>query len=99
MAIRKLFPVTAKNQLQLVALLVKGNQRLVLQLFLAFRVLQNPSRKFELLKNLFRLWGTFLLNLRILLRKNNEPSPFILFPTITVITSLSDGPNVSLVHV
>ena len=44
---------------------MKGNQRLVLQLFLRFRVLRNPSREFwmattlELLKNLFRLWGIF----------------------------------------
>ena len=39
MAIQKLFSVTAKNQLQLVALLMKGNQRLVLLLFITFRVL------------------------------------------------------------
>ena len=35
--------------------------------------------KLKLLKNLFRLWGIFLPNLRILSRKNNEPTPFILF--------------------
>ena len=37
MAIQKPFSVTAKNQLQLVTLLMKGNQRLVLLLFLTFR--------------------------------------------------------------
>ena len=35
-----------KNQLQLVTLLMKENQRLVLLLFLTFRVLRNPSREF-----------------------------------------------------
>ena len=39
MAIQKLFSVTAKNQLQLAALLMKANQRLVLLLFITFRVL------------------------------------------------------------
>ena len=46
MAIQKPLSVTAKNQLQLVALLMKGNQRLVLLLFLTFRVLRNSSREF-----------------------------------------------------
>ena len=46
MAIPKLFSVTAENQLQLVALLMRGNQQLVLQLFPTFRVLQNPSGEF-----------------------------------------------------
>ena len=59
--------------------------------------------KLKLLKNLFSLWGIFLPNLRILSRKNNEPTLFILFRAMTVITSLSDQtcdrPNVSLVHV
>ena len=50
-------------------------------------------------KNLFRLWGIFLPNLRILLRKSNEPTPFILFLAMTVTTNTSDRPNVSLVHV
>ena len=64
---------------------MKGNQRLVLLLFLTFRVLRNPSREFwiattlKLLKNLFRLWSIFSPNLRILSRKNNEPTPFIHF--------------------
>ena len=43
---QKPYAVTAKNQLQLVTLLMKGNQRLVLLLFLTFRVLRNPSREF-----------------------------------------------------
>ena len=42
----KPFSLTAKNQLQLVTLLMKGNQRLVLLLFLTNRVLLNPSREF-----------------------------------------------------
>ena len=44
-ATRGLF-ITAKNQLHIVTLLMKGNQRLVLLLFLTFRVLRNPSREF-----------------------------------------------------
>ena len=55
--------------------------------------------KLKLLKNLFRLWGIFSPNLRNLSRKNNEPTPFIQFPAMTVTTSTSDRPNVSLVHV
>ena len=68
------------------------------------QVLRNPSREFlttttlKLLKNLFRLWGIFSPNLRILSRKNNEPTPFILFLAMTVTTNTSDRPNVSLVH-
>ena len=64
---------------------MKGNQRLVLLLFLTYRVLLNPSREFWIattlksLKNLFRLWGIFSPNLRILSLKNNEPTLFILF--------------------
>ena len=91
-------PVTTNS------LLMRGKQRLVLLLFLTFRVLRNPSREFwiattlKLLKNLFRLWGIFSPNLRILSRKNNEPTPFILFPAMTVTTNTSDRPNVSLVH-
>ena len=46
MARQKPSSVTAKNQLQLVTLLMKGSQRLVLLLFLTFRVLQNPSTEF-----------------------------------------------------
>ena len=42
MAIPKLFSVTAENQLQLVALLMRENQRLVLLLFPTFTVLRNP---------------------------------------------------------
>ena len=84
---------------------MKGNQRLVLQLCLRFRVLRNPSREFwmattlELLKNLFRLWGIFSPSLRILSRKNNEPTPFILSFTMTGTTNTSDRPNINLAHV
>ena len=84
---------------------MRGNQRLVLLLFPTFRVLRNPSREFwiattlKLLKNLFRLWGIFLPNLRILSRKNNESALFTLFRAMSVITSISDRPNVSLVKV
>ena len=61
-----------------------------------------PSREFwiattlKLLKNLFRIWGIFSPNLRILSRKNNEPTPFILFLAMTVTTNTSDRPNVQL---
>ena len=58
MALQKPFSVTAKNQLQLVTLLMKGNRRLVLLLFLTFRVLRNPSKV------------AIQLLLRALLRKN-----------------------------
>ena len=74
-------------------------------LWFTFRELRKPSREFwiattlKLLKNLFRLWGIFSPNLRILSRKNNEPTPFILFLAMTVTTNTSDRPNVSLVHV
>ena len=81
---------------------MRGKQRLVLLLLPTFMVLQNPSREFllattlMLLKSLFRLWDIFLPNLRILSRKNNEPKLFILFRAMTVTTSISDRPNVSL---
>ena len=39
----------------------------------------------KFLKNLFRLQGIFLPNLRILSRKNNEPTLFIPFHAMTVI--------------
>ena len=95
MAKPKPFSATAENQSQQVALPMRGNQRLVLLLFPTFRVLRNPSREFwiattlKLLKNLFRLWGIFLLNLRTLSWKNNEPTLFILFRAMTVITRKS----------
>ena len=44
----------------------------------------------KLLKNLFKLKGIFLPNLRILSRKSNEPTLLILFRAMTVITSISD---------
>ena len=84
---------------------MRRNQRLVLLLFLTFRVLRNPSRWFwiattlKLLKNLSRLYNIFLPNLRILSRKNNEQTLFILFRAMTVITSTSDRPKVSFVYV
>ena len=52
----------------------------------------------KLLKNLFRLWGIFLPNLRILSRKNNQPIWFILSLAMTVTTNTSDRPNLCLVH-
>ena len=63
MALQKLFSVTAKNQLQLTALLMRGNQWLVVLLLLTFRVVRNPLREFwigttlKLFENLFRLWA------------------------------------------
>ena len=76
----------------------RGNQQLVLLLFLTFRVVRNPSREFwitttlKLLRNPFRLWVICLPNLRILSRKNNKPTIFILFRGMTMITSISDRP-------
>ena len=57
------------------------------------------SHNVKVTQNLFRVWGIFSPNLRILSRKNNEPTPFILFLAMTVTTNTSDRPNVSLVHV
>ena len=57
------------------------------------------ATRLKLLKNLFRLKGMFSPNLRILSLKNNEPTLFILFRAMTVIKSLQDRSNVSLVHV
>ena len=51
----------------------------------------------KLLKNLFRLKGMFSRNLRILSLKNKEPTLFILFRAMSVITSLQDRSNVSLI--
>ena len=48
---------------------------------------------------LFSALGHILPNLRILSRKNNEPMLFFLFRAMTVITSISDRSNYSLVHV
>ena len=56
------------------------------------------SHNVKVTQNLFRVWGIFSPNLRILSRKNNEPTPFILFLAMTVTTNTSDRPNVSLVH-
>ena len=47
----------------------------------------------------FQTLGHILPDLRILLRKNNELTLFILFLAMTVIMSISDRPNASLVHV
>ena len=100
MAIQKPFSVFAKNQLQLLTLLMKENHRLVL---LLFRVLENLSREFWIattlksLKNLLSLWGIFSPNLRILSRKNNEPTPSILFFAMIMTTNTSEKPKWCLV--
>ena len=57
------------------------------------------SHNVKVTQNLFRVWGIFSPNLRILSRKNNEPTPFILFLAMTVTTTTSDRPNVSLVYI
>ena len=57
------------------------------------------SHNVKVTQNLFRVWGIFSPNLRILSRKNNEPTSFILFLAMTVTTNTSDRLNVSLVHV
>ena len=51
------------------------------------------QKTLKLLKNLFRLWGIFSPNPRILSRKNNEPTPFILFLAMTVTMNTSDRPR------
>ena len=63
MAIQRLLSTTTKNQLQLVALLMKGNQRLVLQLFLTFRVFERTSKSsFLLQKRKFSFIGAHMPN-------------------------------------
>ena len=52
----------------------------------------------EALRFISGLWGIFSPNIRILPRKNNKPTPFILFFAMAVITNTSDRPNVSFVH-
>ena len=47
----------------------------------------------------FQTSGIFSSNLRILSRKNNKPTPFILFLAMTVTNNTSDKPNFSLVHI
>ena len=105
MAAPKLFSVTAENQLQLVAPLMRRNQRQVLLRFPYTQGVTEPikrilnSHNVKVAQKPFQTLGIFLPNLRILLRKNNEPTLFILFRAMTVITSISDRPNVSLVHI
>ena len=67
MAIQKLFSVTAKNQLQLVALLMKREATT------GFAVIPYTQGVTEPIKKI-----------RILSRKNNEPTPFILFLALIV---------------
>ena len=50
----------------------------------------------KLLNKIFGLRDIFSPNLRILSRKNNEQTPFILFRAMTVITSTSDIYGISL---
>ena len=59
----------------------------------------NSRNTIKVAQKPFRLWGILFLNQRIPLRRNNEPMLFILFRAMTVITSISDKQNVSLVHV
>ena len=86
MIIPKPFSVTAKSQLQLVALLMRGNQRLVWLLFLTFRVLRNPARELwiattlKLLKNPLQTLGRIFAKPKDPVTKNNKPTLFILFP-------------------
>ena len=46
----------------------------------------------------FQTLGHIFAKPKDLSRKNNEPTPFILFLAMTVTTNISDRPNVSLVH-
>ena len=105
MAIPNLFSITAKKQLQLIALPMRRNQWLVLLLLPTFRVLRNPSREFwiaptlKLLKNLFKLWGTFLPNLWILSRKNKLTNAIYSILCNGCDNQYINGPNLSLVHI
>ena len=82
----KTFLRNCKNQVQLVALLMKGNQRMVLLLFLTFRVLRNPSRELwiattlKLLKNPPQTLGRIFAKPKDPVTKNNKPTLLILFP-------------------
>ena len=98
MAIPKLFSVTAEDQLQLVALLMRGNQRLVLLLFPTFRVLRNPSREFwiattlKLLK-IFSDFGAYFYQTLGSCHERTTNWRYLFY------SLQSDRPNVSLVHI
>ena len=105
MARQKPSSVTAKNQLQLVTLLMKGSQRLVLLLFLTFRVLQNPSREFwiattlKLLKKPFQtLWHIFA-KLKDPVTKEQRTDAIYVIPCNDCDNKHIGQTNVSLVHV
>ena len=105
MARQKPSSVTAKNQLQLVTLLMKGSQRLVLLLFLTFRVLQNPSREFwiattlKLLKKPFQtLWHIFA-KLKYPVTKEQRTDAIYVIPCNDCDNEYIGQTNVSLVHV
>ena len=105
MARQKPSSVTAKNQLQLVTLLMKGSQRLVLLLFLTFRVLQNPSREFwiattlKLLKKPFQtLWHIFA-KLKDPVKKEQRADAIYVIPCNDCDNEYIGQTNVSLVHV
>ena len=57
------------------------------------------SHNVKVAQKSFRTLGHIFAKLRTLSRKNNEPTPIILFLAMTVITNTSDRPNVNLVHV
>ena len=105
MARQKPSSVTAKDQLQLVTLLMKGSQRLVLLLFLTFRVLQNPSREFwiattlKLLKKPFQtLWHLFA-KLKDPVKKEQRTDAIYVIPCNDCDNEYIGQTNVSLVHV
>ena len=105
MARQKPSSVTAKDQLQLVTLLMKGSQRLVLLLFLTFRVLQNPSREFwiattlKLLKKPFQtLWHIFA-KLKYPVTKEQRTDAIYVIPCNDCDNEYIGQTNVSLVHV
>ena len=65
---------------------MKGNQRLVLLLFLSFRVLRNPSREFskvttlKLLKNLFQTLGHIFAKSKDPVTKEQRTDAIYSFP-------------------
>ena len=105
MARQKPSSVTAINQLQLVTLLMKGSQRLVLLLFLTFRALQNPSREFWiattlklLQKPIQTLWHIFA-KLKDPVTKEQRTDAIYIIPCNDCDNEYIGQTNVSLVHV
>ena len=91
MATQKLFSVTAKNQLQLIPLLMRGNQRLVLLLSLHSGCYGTHQENFnsndvKVAQKPFQTLGHIFTKPKEPVTK--EPSLFFLFRAMTVITNI-----------